>query len=232
MSDARGKRHLRLVSPTDPQPVGAVSGLESNRLAPRQLFPPEDHGLVRQLGSVELDSVDTAVWRHVSPREQPRPDSGEGARELGGRFNPAHSFPVVYGSLSRATAGEEFRALAQRNQMAIGKLLPRHLYRFRIRSSIVLDLRRPEVRESLGLPLASIADIPRTRTQLIGELSHALGIGAIIAPSPTGDGDMIAVFPELIPSATWDMRHIELWMTEDEVPRGAEVTASSPSLTG
>ena len=134
MSEARDSRHLHVVRPVETQTAAAESGPAG---VPVSGMPDRDQA--RKLARVKLVSIDAAIWRHVSPREQSRPDSGDGAIGTGGRFNPPRSFPVVYGSLSRVGAGAEFRMLARRYRMGIDYLLPRHLYRFRIKSKRVLD---------------------------------------------------------------------------------------------
>jgi len=134
---------------------------------------------------------------------------------MGGRFNPPDSFPVVYGTLSRAAAGAEFRKLANNNRIGVEFMLPRHIYRFRFRSAQVVDLRIPSTRNALGLPRSGLSEVHVLDTQLIGELARSLLIEAIAAPSSTGIGDMVAIFPDLI---SVDMRHVELWEREDQIP--------------
>jgi RES domain-containing protein len=200
VSHAQG-RHLQLIPSTDraPEPV-TVDG----------------RNLLRRLGRIDLASVDMAVWLHLSLREVA--GSGEGARGTGGRFNPPNSFPVVYGTLARETAGAELTRLAYRNSIAIGSSLPRHVYRCRLRSTKVIDLRQPLVAASLGFSETESVEAARHVTQLIGEMAHALGFEAIIAPSVTGSGDMIAIFPEYVHRSTLDIRHIELWALPSDVP--------------
>lgn len=125
MSEGRGGCHLRLVPPIEMQ-----AALSEPDVPDQMVVGMSDRDLARRLARVELVSIDTAMWRHVSPREQSRPESGDGAINAGGRFNPRRSFPAVYGSLRRADAGAEFRMLARRHPIGIDNLLPRHLYRF------------------------------------------------------------------------------------------------------
>lgn len=79
MKEVRPTGHLRLVSSSEtPNTDG--------QLAPAlQPFDAVSYqGLARRLARIELVSIDAAIWRHVSPGEQSRPDSGEGARGTGG----------------------------------------------------------------------------------------------------------------------------------------------------
>lgn len=163
MRDALGVRHLRSVPDVGSQPWSAASELVPCGPTPAGQLEPDDRDLARRLSRVKLASVDTAVWRHLSPYEQPRPDSGEAARRTGGRFNPPCSFPVVYGSLRWVTAGAEFRMLAQRHSIGPEKLLPRHVYRFRLNSIKVLDLGQLSIRDAVGLPPTGLATaVPRS----------------------------------------------------------------------
>jgi RES domain-containing protein len=227
VSEARKSCHLRLVSPVEMQTAPAEPGA-TDLLASDML----DRDLARRLARVELVEIDAAIWRHMSPCEQSRPDSGDGAIGTGGRFNPPGSFPVVYGTLRRAVAGAEFRMLARRHPIGIDNLLPRHVYRFRIKSSKVLDLRLSSVRKTLGLPSGGMASIHRTHTQLIGELARALGIDVIVAPSAAGRGAMVAVFPELISKSAWEFRHMELWIRMTDVPGITDLELGVPGMTG
>jgi RES domain-containing protein len=216
--EARDGRHLRLVSPGEIPPT-------AERPAPvwRPVDDIWDRELARRLARIELASIDTAIWRHTSPREQSRPDSGQGAIGTGGLFNPPGSFPVVYGSMSRTAAGTEFRRLARRHPIGIENLLPRHLYRFRIKSGSALDLRLPHIRQALGLPQIGDAAIHRTRSQLIGEIARTLEIDVIIAPSSSGGHAVAAIFPDLITRPAWEYQHMEIWMRMSDVPGSTDL---------
>jgi RES domain-containing protein len=176
----------------------------------------DSQALPERIGDTQLDGFDLAVWLHSSISETA--GSGEGARGAGGRFNPPNSFPVVYGALRRVTAGAELRRLAQRNGIELEHLLPRHISRLRLKATEVLDLRRDDVREFIGLPAGLLSEDSPYETQLIGQIAHALGIEAVVAPSVTGIGDIIAVFPDILPGIADDIRPVELWLRPDHVP--------------
>lgn len=221
-----------------PRSVRLVTPLESPRVTRRsQRWPtvrwraPDDRDLARRLGRIGLIKAQFAVWQHLSQRE--RPGSCEGARAAGGRFNAPDSFPVIYGALSRTVAGAELRRIAARNPIGLENFLPRHVYRFRITSDNALDLREPSTREDLGFARQSFSGIPASQTQLLGELSRALGIEVLIAPSSTGYGNMIAIFPDLIPVSSFDTSHMELWISINDVPGAASDRSQGfSSMTG
>jgi RES domain-containing protein len=217
VSEARDSRRLHVACPMETQ-----AAVESGPAGP-QVGGTPDRDLARKLARVKLVSIEAAIWRHVSPREQSKPDSGDGVIGAGGRFNPPRSFAVVYGSLSPEGAGAEFRMLARRHPIGIDHLLPRHLYRFRIKSSKILDLRVSEVRQTLGLPQIGAAAIHRAHSQLIGELARALGIDVIVAPGVAEGSAMAAIFPELIPSYKQEFQHMAIWMTIADVPGAADL---------
>jgi RES domain-containing protein len=227
VSEVRSRHHLRLVSASEVPTVPAEP--TSTALAAGSI---SDRDLARRLARVELVSMDFAFWRHMSPREHSTPDSGDGAIRSGGRFNPPGSFPVVYGCLSRAAAGAEFRRLARRHPIGIDNLLPRHLYRFRIKSKTTLDLRLSSVQNILGLPQTEQESLHRTHSQLIGEVARALGIDVIVAPSVTGEGAMVAIFPELIPRSSWEFRHVEIWIKTTDIPMAADLGSIVPAKIG
>jgi RES domain-containing protein len=227
VNDERRSPHLRLVPPVETQ----VIPLELQSIDP-VIAGMSDRDLARRLARVKLVSIDTAMWRHVSPREQSKPESGDGAINAGGRFNPPGSFPVVYGTLRRADAGIEFRTLARRHPIGIDNLLPRHLYRFRVKSSTVLDLRLPAARKTLALPPVGIAAIHRAHSQLIGEMARALGIDVIVAPSASGKSVMVAIFPELLSTLAFEMEYMELWIEMKDVPKPADLEDGVPGMTG
>jgi RES domain-containing protein len=209
--------HLRLLPGPDLRV--AAEDLAGNTRTLR--MPGRD--VARKLARVDLADIDAAIWRHVSPREQARPDSADGAIGAGGRFNPPGSFSAIYGALSRAEAGTEFRRMASRHPIGIDNLLPRHLYRFRITSSSVLDLRDPMVRSILELPEKEMAAIHRAHTQLIGEMARALGIEIII------DSGIVAIFPDLAAISPWQFDHIAIWQTKADVP---ELVGTAPNPSG
>ncbi len=154
------------------------------------------------------------AWRHVS---MGRPGlSGEGARVVGGRWNPAASFAVLYLGLSLEVVIAEFHRLATRQRLAPDHFLPRALYRYDIKLHDVLDLREAAVREKLALSDADLRAAHPKASQAVGEAAFACGREAILAPSATGAGQILALYLErLSPDSTIREDQVEVW---EEIP--------------
>lgn len=147
-----------------------------------------------RIATIEPVSLDGVAYRHVAPRYDCA--SGEGAKRLGGRWNPAGSFPTVYMALSPETARAELMRAADLQGVALEDLLPRDLCNFEVDLRLVLNLRAEEnVREFQVTRDALIGD-DRGTCQEIGLRAYQSGFEAISAPSATGVGDVLAVFLE------------------------------------
>jgi RES domain-containing protein len=168
-----------------------------------------------RIDSIEPVELDTVAYRHISPGYDPR--SGVGARIHGGRWNPPDSYSTLYLALSRQVAAAEWRRAAARQSLALSDFLPRELYEFRVSLRAALDLSSEETRELVGLTLATLtADDPGV-CQRIGEAAHYLGREAVVAPSATGRGDIVAVFLDrLLPDSRLEVIRYETWEVEDD----------------
>ncbi len=167
-----------------------------------------------------IASLPTKPYRDDGFRQQAPsydPLSGEGARRLGGRFNPPQSWPVVYLCTTRACTVAEF--LRAGNRLAIGPegLLPRRLYRFEVGPERVLDLTNTSVLEQLGLGAADVMGQDLSTTRSIGEAAHSLAIQAIRSRSATGQDHVLAVFLENLGPGTMVPALEETWKTIDDL---------------
>jgi RES domain-containing protein len=134
------------------------------------------------------------AFRHIAAGRHPL--SGAGARLHGGRWNPPESFSVLYLALEQETTVHEFYRLAARQSRAPEDFLPRRMYRYEVDLCALLDLRSSQAREHLDLSNgALVADDP-VRCREIGEGAHYCGREGILAPSATGQGDVLAIFFE------------------------------------
>ena len=134
------------------------------------------------------------VHRLMSGRYPPM--SGEGARTVGGRWNPPDSFPTLYlGSTLDTVVAEVARGFAaqgRRIEEAVGLVV----YDYDVDLRAVLDLRGEASLEVVGLTAADIGAPARRRCQGVGDAAHYVGVEAIFAQSAVGDGYVLAVFTD------------------------------------
>lgn len=167
------------------------------------MFDPK---LVDRLEGAALELVG---YRNQAPGFDPR--SGEGARRLGGRFNPPHSFPVIYLCATRPCVVAELTRQVERQGLSVDGFLPRELYRLTASLTRVLDLTDTEVVAALGLVAEDLVRDDRSITHEIGEAAHEHDFQAIMSPSATGVDDVIAVMPENLAGAVLKAELIEQW---------------------
>lgn len=117
--------------------------------------------------------------------------SGDGARRYGGRWNPPESYGVVYMASSVAGVDAEFGRLLATARLPVA--LPRELATLRIDLKRVLDLRLTSVRDALDISVEDITGDDLAVPRAIGEAAQRLGYEAIVAPSATGIGHVVAI---------------------------------------
>jgi RES domain-containing protein len=129
--------------------------------------------------------------------------SGEGSRIWGGRWNPAGVFRVVYLSLDRTTAMDEYLAQNSRNGLPDYQALPAVTIGVQLALKRVLDLTIREVQNELALTtmamtIRSLDPSPLEYiTQAVGRLAWSEGHEGLIVPSAERLlNKNIAVFPE------------------------------------
>jgi RES domain-containing protein len=147
-------------------------------------------------------------------RNQPRgfdPGSGEGARRRGGRFNPAHSFPVLYLCTTRPCVVAEFTRQVERQGLSIEGFLPREVDRVTASLTKVLDLTDTTVLEALGVVADELVRDDWSLTQEIGQAAYEHKFQAILSRSATGVDDVVAVMPENLRGAVLKAELIEEW---------------------
>lgn len=154
-------------------------------------------------------------WRHLSPRHDPL--TGQGARLNGGRFNPPGSFPVLYICRTRPCVVAELRRLGGRQAIGVEGLLPRYLYRYEISLDHVLDVTDERGRAEVGLGLKALTGPDWSACQELGATAHALGAQAILSPSATGLGDILAVFVQRLGLGILNPHLVEEWHSVEDV---------------
>ena len=128
----------------------------------------------------------------MAPRVNPM--SGKASAQFGGRWNPAESWTTLYLANSVETLIAELLRQAILLAVEPEALLPREVFRFKVKLSRCIDLRPDESRERAGLQDSNIGGIDRIACQNVGVAAHYVGTEAILAPSATGVGDIVAVF--------------------------------------
>ncbi len=75
----------------------------------------------RALGQLTGTALSAVAYRNQAKGFDPR--SGDGARRLGGRFNPPHSFPVLCLCMTRPCVVAELTRQAERQGLNVEALL-------------------------------------------------------------------------------------------------------------
>lgn len=150
--------------------------------------------LLARIDALPETSFRGDAFRHIAAGRHPL--SGAGARLHGGRWNPPESFSVLYLALEQETTVREFYRLAGRQSRAAEDFLPRRMYHYKVNLCALLDLRSSQARERLDLSSGALAAEDPVRCRQIGECAHYCGREGILAPSATGQGDVLAVFFE------------------------------------
>lgn len=133
------------------------------------------------------------MYRHYSPAYGPL--SGEGARRLGGRWNPPDSFATLYTAADVPTVDAEFDRQLALARLRPDSVRPRELAAIKVELHRVLDLRDPTVRAALGLSVEDLRSNDPEMTRAIGEAAQHLGYEAVLSPSAAKEsGVTIAIF--------------------------------------
>lgn len=151
-----------------------------------------DPAVVRRVDTVDPVRLTARLFRLMSGRYNPL--SGEGARTVGGRWNPRDSFPTLYLASTRETAVAEversFAVQGRSLREAVGLVV----YEYEVELQAVLDLTAVSALEVVGLTLDSVRASDRAPCQAVGDAAHFVGLEAIRAPSAAGSDDTIALF--------------------------------------
>lgn len=165
--------------------------------------------VVATVSRLPARTFDGAAFRHLATGYQPL--SGDGARTVGGRWNPPRSFPVLYLALDDETTKAEFLRLAAKQGRAPRDFLPRDLCSYEVRLQRVLDVRDSKTRRDVGLSTEPDGD-DLAASQSVGEAAHLVGFEAILAPSATGSGEILAVLLDrLLPESAVEHVASQRW---------------------
>ena len=129
------------------------------------------------------------------------PRSGDGARRFGGRFNPPHSYPVVYLFTTQPCVVAELTRQARRQGLALEDLLPRELWLVTVVLTKVLDLTDADTLQALGVEPDELVRDDLELTHEIGDAAHEHRFQAIRSVSVTGVDDVVAILLENLAGA-------------------------------
>lgn len=167
------------------------------------------------VGRLAGTTLDLTGFRNQAPGFDPR--SGEGARRMGGRYNPPHSYPVVYLCTTRPCAIAELTRQSNRQGLAPEAFLPREVWQITSTLTKVLDLTDHSTLAVLDLSSTDLVRDDVQLTRAIGEAAHDHGFQAIQSPSATGVDQIVAVLTENLRGAVLSTEFVELWTTETDL---------------
>jgi len=167
--------------------------------------------VARQAGT----ALQVTAYRNQAAGFDPR--SSEGARRRGGRFNPPHSFPVLYLCLTRPCVVAELTRQAHHQGLNVADLLPRELWTIETSLDRVLDLTDADILSQLGLTRDDLVRDDYGLTQELGEAAHQYGLQAIRTASATGTDDVLAMFTEILVGFVVPVVLTQVWATPEDL---------------
>lgn len=196
-----------------------------------------DRELAVAVGRVPHATIEGVFERHVSAGWRDRA-LVEGSR-AGGRWARPGSFPVIYlGQPKESVVAEAYRHLVEDVEgMTPERVRSRYLVTAEVAVGLVVDLRSPTARLSVGLGDADLySEVgDYSACQRIGHVAHQLNRHGVIAPSATGLGLTLALFVDFLSPAelprrigepvVWtslppDPRRLRLLSADEEAPPG------------
>ncbi len=162
------------------------------------------------------------VYRYV-PHKATDPLDGSFAMRLGGRWNPPHSFPVLYTSCSIKVAVANLWHRFEGESVApweVSEEYQADLYELRIDQPNLVDVRTSDGIEGLGFPPSYPEGTGYTVTQQAGLRLHREGWPGVWCRSAALiSGEEVALFLELAqrPEPIGDPRRLKDWFL---VPEG------------
>ena len=169
--------------------------------------------VVQRIAALPAHAWTGRAYRQMAPKYTKDPTSGEGARILGGRWNPT-GLAALYASDNPDAAVAELARLAERNARSPHDYMPRVMVELDVALASILDLRHPDAQAALGITMQDTRSDDLSRCQAIGEAAHYLGREAVIAPSAAADGCTLAIYKDTLgPDATIQVVSSTTWTT-------------------
>ena len=157
--------------------------------------PDLNEEIVERVNELGPSTWSGTMHRHTSLGRDPL--SGEGARRLGGRWNPRGVFSTIYLAQPEFTAIRELEHAAAAASMFLDDLLAvgRELHTIEVEAVEVLDLRDPSRLLAVGLSPDDVGDADQTACQAVGHAAWFLEFAGVLAPSARNkQGLVLATF--------------------------------------
>lgn len=154
-----------------------------------------DEAIVERVNELGPTNWSGVAYRHTARGREPL--SGEGARRLGGRWNPRGVFSTIYLAHPAVTAVRELEHAAQAASMSLGDMLAagRELHTIQVSELPILDLRDEWQLEAVGLSPDDVSDDDQTACQAVGHAAWFLEFAGVLAPSArNSEGLVLATF--------------------------------------
>ncbi|MFQ5853941.1 MAG: RES family NAD+ phosphorylase, partial [Candidatus Binatia bacterium] len=139
-------------------------------------------------------AFEAVVYRHVSSEYDALDSSG--SLKAGGRWNPPGEYGVLYTALDEETVKAELERLAERQGLTLDDLAPRDLVSIEVSVSKVLDLTDNKTLEQIGVGENEIVGNDVSLCLEISRRARRAIFEAILAPSATGKGPILVIFPD------------------------------------
>lgn len=150
--------------------------------------------LRRAFRDLQAKAFEAVVYRHISSQFDALDSSG--SLKAGGRWNPRGEYEVLYTALKEETAKAELERLAERQGLTLDDLAPRDLVSIQVSLSKVIDLTDKKILEQIGINENAIVGNDASLCLEISRLARSAGFEAILAPSATKKGAILALFPD------------------------------------
>lgn len=116
---------------------------------------------------------------------------------MGGRWNQRDGSETIYLAHPEDACKAELHRLLD-NQASGRIVFPRVIHTISVDLSNTLDLTDAAKLNEVGLRVSDIADAQWSKCQDVGEAAATLGFQAVVAPSATNEGIVLAVFKEAV----------------------------------
>ena len=136
------------------------------------------------------------AWRYTPTDRGPLDPTGSLLH--GGRWNPAGTFAALYLGTPRQTVLDDLAAAVRALDLGAADLPDFVLHEVQVSAVRLLDLSTPEACVSVGLQQADLVAAGRAACQHVGETAWRCGWQGVLAPSATGSGLVLAVFPDRV----------------------------------